>query len=198
MRHPQHEGPMEDATVTGVVGNPACGDVLHLHLRMDGDIVQSASYESLGSVYQLATADVLCDCIEGRDLASAKKRSRFCVLEKLPDLPRNKQYLARLAVDALQRAIRRYEAGDEGAVTEEELDVLEGAAAQTFILDLLSAPRKWGTGEIESLARAEGVKLAPSPIRVLMQMRKDGVLTGELQVAYGAWRWWRTDLADAE
>lgn len=93
MREPLHQGAIPHADAVGAVGNPACGDVVTLYLDIEDGVVRQAGFESVGSVYQLATASVLCDCVLGGDLRQARQRTPTCILERLPDLPARHRYL---------------------------------------------------------------------------------------------------------
>lgn len=198
MRHPVHHGRLDGATGVGAVGNPACGDVVTLHLRCDppdddGTVV-AASFESMGSAHQLATASVLVDCIVGGTVDAARHRTPACILEKLPDLPRNKQYLARLALDALKRALEdQQRRGRPGEPETEPLEPLSGDAARDRVLELLGNGRRWGTREIDAMARADGHCFPGPTVRFLAEMRSDGLIDGEMDAGAHSWRWWRPD-----
>lgn len=200
MQHPAHHGRLEDATGVGAVGNPACGDVVTLHIRCeppteDGEVV-AASFESMGSAYQLATASVLVDCVVGGTAHQARERTPDCVLKRLPDLPRNKRYLARLALEALGRALddqaRRARPGEPDR---EPLTPLSPDAARGLVLDLLGNGRKWGTREIDAMARADGHCFPGPTVRFLADLRADGVIDGAIDAGAQSWRWWRPDAA---
>ena len=105
MQMPLHHGPMEQADGVGAVGNPACGDVVTVYVRLHGDVVEEARFESMGSPFQLATASVLCDVACGRTIAEVLSMGSRPVIDRLDGLPRAKYHLARLALDALQLAV---------------------------------------------------------------------------------------------
>lgn len=105
METPLHHGPMRDPDGVGAIGNPACGDVVTVYLRVMDDRVVQASFDSMGSPYQLATASVLCDVLEGMSLQEVLQMSARPVVDRLDGLPREKFHLARLAVDAAQLAV---------------------------------------------------------------------------------------------
>lgn len=105
MRTPLHQGPMRGADGVGAVGNPACGDVVTVHVRVRDGTVTEATFTSMGSPYQLATASVLCDVAQGRSLGDILAMTARPVIDRLEGLPRAKYHLARLAVDALQLAV---------------------------------------------------------------------------------------------
>lgn len=190
IRTPLHQGIMHDADAKGAVGNPACGDVVTVYLRIRDGRIEAASFESIGSAYQLATASVLCDCIAGQTVDEASARGPNCVLKRLPDLPTNKRYLARLAIDALQRAFADHAARQAGGATRVEgRRPVEGDEAESFVLGLLANGRPWGTQEILAMAAADRVKL-PSPVaRFLAGLRRRGIIEGQMDPATRSWRW---------
>lgn len=187
MSTPTHVGAMDSPSAVGAVGNPACGDVVTLYLRIDDGRIVDASFESIGSRYQLATASVLCDCVIGQDLDGARRRTSRCVLDKLPDLPQRNRYLARLAIDALQRALDRHERG-EPAVADEALEALDDERATHFVATVLRA-RPMATMELEAMAEAEGYRLPGGTARFLSQLRGEGLVRSEMSDDHRAWRW---------
>jgi len=189
MRTPLHQGAIPHADAVGAVGNPACGDVVTLYLGIDDGVVRRAGFESVGSVYQLATASVLCDCVLGGDLRQARERTPDCVLEKLPDLPARHRYLARLAVEALGRALDQYERG--GSPPEAGGESLDADAARRLVVSLLGDGRRWSTREVEARVQAEGYRLPEAPVRFLSRLRREGAIEAAMDVEHRAWQWWR-------
>ncbi len=193
MTNPPHHGPLEQATGVGAVGNPACGDVVTMYLAAPEGRVEDASFDSMGSAFQLATASVLCDCILGQTLDELRARTPTCIMERLPDLPENKRYLARLAIDALMRAVddheRRALGGDAAAPVPASTQ-----EATKFVLDLLANGRQWGTAELAAMAQAEGLVWPTSLAKFLATLRGQGVIAGEM--AGTSWRWWSPEMAD--
>lgn len=188
MQTPTHWGQLPSQNGRGAIGNPACGDVLTIYLQVEEGTIKRAGFESSGSPYQLATASVLCDCVLDQTLEYARRRSPICVLEKLPDLPETKQYLARLAVDALNRALDDHERRKDPDQPDQLVETLSEEAAREAILALLAHERKWGTNEIEALLEAEGQQLPTTPLRMLSAMKKEGLIAGEMGAS--SYRWW--------
>ncbi len=187
LQEPAHLGPMESPSAVGAVGNPACGDVVTLYLRIEDGRIRQASFESIGSRYQLATASVLCDCVLGQKLEEAKQRGPDCVLKRLPDLPARNRYLAHLAIDALQRAIYRYESKTP-AVHSDALRELDEEQARAFVRTLLGA-RPMATLEVEAMAEAEGYRLPGGTARFLSRLRKEGLIVSRMSDDMRSWRW---------
>ncbi len=194
MSAPVHHGPLDDATVVASLGNPACGDVLTLHLRLVGDTVAAASFESLGSPYQLATASVLCDCIVGGTLESARARSPTCVLEKLPDLPRNARYLARLAVDVLHKALDEGEGKDVSEPCGDGRRRMGRGEAEAWLRGLLQDGAALPASAIDDEAVKQGVCLPGSTLQFLSVLRREGTAASDADATTKQWLW---RLADA-
>jgi nitrogen fixation NifU-like protein len=109
-RHPKNLGPMEDATVTAVAGNPACGDMITFYLKINAqEVIERASFESYGCAANIATSSIVTEMIKGLSLKVAWKDITWKkVTEEVGGLPTVKFHCGVLAVGALKRAIRLY------------------------------------------------------------------------------------------
>ena len=183
MRQPLHMGAPGGATHRGAVGNPACGDVLSLHLRVVDGRIEDAGFESMGTAYGLATADILCDCIIGQSVAEASERGPQCILGKLPDLPQRQRYLARLALDALRKAVQ----GQPPLRSAPDSVDIDGA--RSFVRRVLGNGQGWTTAEVVAMAEADALHLPDAPARFLASMAKDGLIRSEMDVDRKAMVW---------
>jgi nitrogen fixation NifU-like protein len=109
-RNPKNLGKMEDATVTAVAGNPACGDMITFYLKInDQEIIEKASFESYGCAANIATASIVTEMVNGLSLEKAWKDITWKkVTEEVGGLPSVKFHCGILAVGAVKRAIRKY------------------------------------------------------------------------------------------
>ncbi|MEM2104453.1 MAG: iron-sulfur cluster assembly scaffold protein [Candidatus Bathyarchaeia archaeon] len=108
-RNPKNLGRMEDATVSAVAGNPACGDMITFYLKInDQEVVEKASFESYGCAANIATSSIVTEKIRGLKLEDAWKISWKEVVEEVGGLPTVKFHCGVLAIGALRRAIRLY------------------------------------------------------------------------------------------
>lgn len=109
-RNPKNLGKMEDASVVSVAGNPACGDMITLYLKInDQNIVEKATFESYGCAANIATASIVTEMIKGITLENAWKDLTWKkVTEEVGGLPSVKFHCGILAVGAVKRAIRKY------------------------------------------------------------------------------------------
>jgi nitrogen fixation NifU-like protein len=109
-RNPKNLGPMEDATVTAVAGNPACGDMITFYLKInEQEIIERATFESYGCAANIATSSIVTEMVKGLSLEAAWKDITWKkVTEAVGGLPSVKFHCGVLAVGALKRAVRLY------------------------------------------------------------------------------------------
>jgi len=108
-RNPKNLGRMEDATVSAVAGNPACGDMITFYLKInDQDVIEKATFESYGCAANIATSSIVTEKIKGMKLEDAWKITWKEIAEEVGGLPAVKMHCGILAVGALKRAIREY------------------------------------------------------------------------------------------
>jgi len=108
-RNPKNLGSMEDATVSAVAGNPACGDMITFYLKInDQDVIEKATFESYGCAANIATSSIVTEKVKGMKLEDAWKITWKEIAEEVGGLPAVKMHCGILAVGALKRAIREY------------------------------------------------------------------------------------------
>jgi len=109
---PKNVGEIENPDGRGRVGNPACGDILQLHIKIGREngkeIIKDVKFKTLGCAAALATSDMVADLAKGKTLDEARKISRDDVAEALGNLPKIKMHCSNLASDALKKAIDDY------------------------------------------------------------------------------------------
>jgi len=103
--HPRHCGMLEDATVTAECVNGACLDRLRLFLRVEGGMVQAATFQAEGCVPTLAAGSFLTEFATGRSVQELRALSAAQLEQAMGGLPRAKRHAAQLAVETLQRAL---------------------------------------------------------------------------------------------
>jgi nitrogen fixation NifU-like protein len=132
-RNPKNLGKMDDATVSAVAGNPACGDMITFYLKInEEEVIERASFESYGCAANIATSSIVTEMIKGTSLEDAWKISWKRVTEAVGGLPSVKFHCGVLAVGALKRAIRKYykNKGASPEWLEEELSFEEKQALE--------------------------------------------------------------------
>ncbi|MHA1975803.1 MAG: iron-sulfur cluster assembly scaffold protein [Candidatus Hodarchaeales archaeon] len=106
---PENMGEIEDASAIGKVGNPTCGDIMWVYLKIDDqDIIQDVKVKTFGCVAAIATSSKTTQIIKGMNINDAYKVTKKQVAEELGGLPKTKMHCSNLAVDAVQRAIQNY------------------------------------------------------------------------------------------
>ncbi|RLI95914.1 MAG: iron-sulfur cluster assembly scaffold protein [Candidatus Aenigmatarchaeota archaeon] len=109
-KNPHNIGEIKDADAIGKVGNPACGDLLWMFLKIGKGrhVIEDAKVKTFGCVAAIATSSILTDMIKGKTLEDALRISKQDVVSELNGLPRQKVHCSVLAVDALKEAAYDY------------------------------------------------------------------------------------------
>ena len=109
--NPRNVGSMDkdDATVgTGMVGAPACGDVMKLQIKVNGDgIIEDAKFKTYGCGSAIASSSLLTEWVRGKSINEAEELSNVDIVEEL-SLPPVKIHCSVLAEDAIKAAISDY------------------------------------------------------------------------------------------
>lgn len=102
-------GKIEDADGIGKVGNPKCGDVMWIYIKVDNNgFVQDAKYETFGCVAAIATSSIAIDMILGKPVDEALAITNKAVAEALDGLPPEKMHCSLLAEQGIKAAIEDY------------------------------------------------------------------------------------------
>ena len=108
--NPRNVGKMDmnDKSVgTGMVGAPACGDVMKLQIRIKGDHIEDACFKTYGCGSAIASSSLLTEWVKGKTLQEAKEIKNTAIVEEL-NLPPVKIHCCVLAEDAIKSAITDY------------------------------------------------------------------------------------------
>ena len=108
--NPHNVGEIPDADGIGKVGNPQCGDVMWLYIKVKDSIITDIKFKTFGCGAAIATSSMITELARGKTLEEAKKISRQDVADSLDGLPPTKMHCSNLASDALREAIKDYEA----------------------------------------------------------------------------------------
>lgn len=118
-RNPRNVGVIDDADGVGEVGNPLCGDMMTLYLKIAGDHIEDIKFQTFGCGSAIAVSSMLTEIAMGKPIEDAKKITNKDVAAALDGLPKNKLHCSNLGADALQLAIRDYEDRKAGIVREQ-------------------------------------------------------------------------------
>lgn len=106
--NPQNVGEIPDADGVGEVGNPVCGDLMTIYIKIKDDRITDIKFKTFGCVAAIATSSVITTMAKGMTLEDAVKISRNDVAKELGGLPPQKLHCSNLAADALKLAIENY------------------------------------------------------------------------------------------
>ncbi len=106
--NPQHMGKMKDANGIGEVGNPKCGDQMTVYIKVENGKITNASFQTLGCAAAIATSDVVCEMVIGKNIKEASKITEKEMIGRLKKLPAVKVHCSSLAIEGLKKAIDDY------------------------------------------------------------------------------------------
>ena len=108
-RNPHNVGEIPDASGIGNVGNPVCGDIMRLYIKVDDkEVITDAKFKTFGCGAAIATSSMVTDLVKGKTVEEALKVSNSAVAEALGGLPKIKMHCSVLAEEALRCAINDY------------------------------------------------------------------------------------------
>lgn len=106
--NPRNQGHMENPDGVGKVGNPVCGDVMYIYIKVKDDVIQDIKWETMGCAAAIATSSMISELARGKTLEEAERITRGDVADALEGLPPVKMHCSNLAADGLQKAIDDY------------------------------------------------------------------------------------------
>ncbi|MCW4052635.1 MAG: Fe-S cluster assembly scaffold protein NifU [Candidatus Bathyarchaeota archaeon] len=114
-RNPKNVGEIPDADGVGSVGNPVCGDMMSIYIKVKDNHLTDVKFKTFGCGAAVATSSIITELAKGKSLEDAMKITRRDVAESLGGLPPVKMHCSNLAADALHEAIKDYWKKHEGA-----------------------------------------------------------------------------------
>jgi len=112
-KNPHNMGEITNPSGKGRVGNPVCGDLMELQIKVekkgDREVITDAKFQTFGCTAAIATSSILTDMIIGKTIDEALKVTNVVVIEALEGLPPVKKHCSVLAEEALQKAIADYQ-----------------------------------------------------------------------------------------
>lgn len=118
--NPRNVGEIEDASGIGKVGNPVCGDIMKIYIKVENNIITDVKFKTFGCGAAIATSSISTELIKGLTLEKALELKNGDVVDKLDGLPPVKIHCSLLAEQAIHEAIADYYR-KEGKLTEEEI-----------------------------------------------------------------------------
>lgn len=138
--HPRNVGVVENADGVGKVGNPVCGDMMEMSIKVEGDVITDVRFRTFGCGAAIATSSMATELIKGKSIEQAMELTNQVIAEALDGLPPVKVHCSVLAADALKTALADYYrrqgdlerarelAGDEPEVTPNACEGQEGVS----------------------------------------------------------------------
>jgi nitrogen fixation NifU-like protein len=107
-QNPRNVGEIVDADGVGTVGNPVCGDVMRLYIKVKDGVISDAKFKTFGCGAAIATSSMVTEMVKGKSIEEALQISNKAVAEALDGLPPIKMHCSVLAEEALKAAIDDY------------------------------------------------------------------------------------------
>lgn len=106
--NPRNVGEMENPSGVGQVGNPVCGDIMKIFIKVEDNIITDVKFKTFGCGAAIATSSMATELVKGKTLEEALQLTNKAVAEALDGLPPAKMHCSNLAADALHEAIKDY------------------------------------------------------------------------------------------
>jgi len=107
-RNPRNMGEIPDADGVGTVGNPVCGDLMTIYIKVRDNRLEDVKFKTFGCGAAIATSSMITELAKGKTLEEAMKITRGDVADSLGGLPPIKMHCSNLAADGLHAAIQDY------------------------------------------------------------------------------------------
>jgi nitrogen fixation NifU-like protein len=107
-RNPHNMGEIPDADGVGTVGNPVCGDLMTIYIKVKENRIEDIKFKTFGCGAAIATSSMITELAKGKTLEEAMKITRGDVADSLGGLPSIKMHCSNLAADGLHAAIQDY------------------------------------------------------------------------------------------
>lgn len=106
--NPRNVGVIEDADGVGKEGNPVCGDLMEIFIKVEDNRIDDVKFKTFGCGAAIATSSMVTEMVKGKTLDEALAVTNDAVAEALGGLPPVKMHCSNLAADALRKAIEDY------------------------------------------------------------------------------------------
>jgi len=107
--HPRNVGKIDNADGVGHIGNPMCGDIMDLYIKVEDNKIVDAKFQTYGCAVAIASTSILTELIKGKTIDEALKFSNKKIVEMLGKVPAHKYHCTVLAEQALKSAIKDYQ-----------------------------------------------------------------------------------------
>ncbi|NLW44255.1 MAG: Fe-S cluster assembly scaffold protein NifU [Syntrophomonadaceae bacterium] len=107
--NPRNVGTIENPSGVGKVGNPVCGDVMQIEIKVEDNRIEDIKFKTFGCAAAIATSSMVTEMVKGKTLEEARAITNKAVAEALDGLPPVKMHCSNLAAEALHEAINQYQ-----------------------------------------------------------------------------------------
>ena len=113
--HPKNMGEIKNPDGVGKVGNPVCGDIMYVYIRIDKkkNIIKDIKFKTFGCAAAISTSSMITQLAKGKKIQDAKKITKEDIIKKLGGMPPIKVHCSVLGIQALKKAIEDYEGEKE-------------------------------------------------------------------------------------
>lgn len=137
--NPRNVGVMEDADGIGEVGNPVCGDIMKMYIKVRDGIITDVKFKTYGCTSAVASSSMATEMIKGKSIDEALQLSNKAVTEALDGLPPQKIHCSVLAEEAVRAAVKDYY--DKNGIAYNKEDFVEHDCASCHAGDVNEANR---------------------------------------------------------
>lgn len=119
-QNPRNVGEIENPDGVGQAGNPKCGDIMKIYLRVENDVITDIRFKTFGCASAIASSSMATELVKGKTVEEAWNLTNKAVAEALDGLPPVKMHCSVLAEEAIHAAINNYRRNRDLPVWEEE------------------------------------------------------------------------------
>ncbi len=106
--NPRNVGELPDANAIGQVGNPVCGDIMKIYMKIENDVIEEVSFKTFGCGAAIATSSMATELVKGKTIQEALNLTNKAVAEALDGLPPQKLHCSVLAEEGIKAALSDY------------------------------------------------------------------------------------------
>lgn len=106
--NPRNVGELPDADGVGTEGNPVCGDVMKMYIKIEDGRIVDVKFKTFGCGAAIATSSIATEMVKGKTIEEALQLTNQAVADALGGLPHNKMHCSNLAADTLRKAVDDY------------------------------------------------------------------------------------------
>ncbi len=124
-KNPRNVGELSAADGVGEVGNPVCGDMMNVYIKVKDNVIEDVSFKTFGCGAAIAVSSMITELAKGKTLEEALKITNADVANALGGLPKNKLHCSNLGADALHAAIKNYMDRAAGKIVDTDKEKVE-------------------------------------------------------------------------